>query len=264
MSGVCCHVFNSQEKMKRILNLLFVVVFMLSCAPSQRTSSSGVVATTAWTAAYAMAAGAEDVRVLTPYEMIHPSEYELRPGDISHLNNAEIVIYAGYEIMMGEIRTGLKIPDEKMLRIQTSYNLNEMEESVMLIARQLGTEVTAEKNLADIRQAMEDAQNKLIENGFDDENAVVHFFQQSFLSAVGIKTLAVFGPAPPEARQILEITRTNATLIVDNAHNPSGGALRETMPGAAYVSLLNFPGLHGTRTLLNVIEYNTQQLQSIR
>ncbi len=245
-------------------NLFFLVIasLFISCNISQSPKSE-VVTTNAWTAAYAMAAGAKDVRVLTPYEMIHPSEYELRPGDISHLNNAEIVIYAGYEIMMGEIRTGLKIPDEKMLQIQTSYKLEEIEESVMKIAQRLGTEEKARENLAAIQQAMSEAQKSLIEKGFGEESAVVHFFQQSFVSEMGIKTQAVFGPAPPEARQIMEMTRTNATLIIDNAHNPSGGALRETMPDAAYISLLNFPGLYSTQSLVDVIEYNTRQLQSL-
>jgi hypothetical protein len=93
---------------------------------------------------------------------------------------------------------------------------------------------------------------------------IICFFQQSFVSEIGIETLAVLGPAPPEACQILEMTQTNATLIIDNAHNTSGGALRETMPDAAYISLLNFPGLHNTRTLVDMIEYIAHQLKSLR
>jgi zinc transport system substrate-binding protein len=245
--------------MKNTLYLIFALFFLVSCKGSQ-TPTSGVVATNAWTAAYALAAGASDVRMLTPYEMIHPSEYELRPGDITHLNNAEVVIYAGYEIMMGHIRTGLKIPDEKMLQIYTSYKMNEIEESVMLIAARLGTEELALKNLAEIRKSLENSRQLVAEQGLEQEKAVVHFFQQSFISEVGIEILAVYGPGPPEPRQILEVTRTDATLIIDNAHNPSGGALRETMGGAYYILLLNFPGLYGTKTIEDVIEYNTKQL----
>jgi zinc transport system substrate-binding protein len=248
--------------MRRFLYLLFALNILVSCKGPQ-SPTTGIVVTNAWTAAYAFAAGASDVRVLTPYEMVHPSEYELRPGDIIHLNNAEVVIYAGYEIMMGQIRTGLKIPDEKMLQIHTSYNLDEIEESVMLIAARLGTEELARKNLAEIRKTMENTRQVVSEMGLDRETAAVHFFQQSFVSEAGIETVAVFGPAPPEPRQILEITRTEATLIIDNAHNPSGGALRETMGGAHYVELLNFPGLYGTRTIEDVIDYNIRQLEGV-
>lgn len=245
--------------MKNLFYLIFALLFLVSCKGHQ-TPTSRVVATNAWTAAYALAAGATDVRVLTPYEMVHPSEYELRPGDITHLNNAEVVIYAGYEIMMGHIRTGLNIPDEKMLQIHTSYNMNEIEESVMLIAARLGTEEQAIKNLEEIRKSWENFRLDMAEQGLDKETAVVHFFQQSFVSEAGIEILSIFGPGPPEPRQILEITRTNASLIIDNAHNPSGSALRETMKDADYLLLLNFPGLYGTKTIEDVIEYNTKQL----
>jgi len=249
--------------MKRSICVLFVLHLLVSCNNNQPQYAE-VVATNAWTAAYALAAGATDVRVLTPYELTHPSEYELRPGDITHLNNAEIIIYAGYEVMMEQIRSGLKIPDEKMLQIYTSYNMDEIENSVMQIARKLGTGELALKNLDEIRESLENAQKVVAESGLENSPAVVHFFQQSFVEEAGIEILDVFGPAPPEPRQILEMTQTDAALIIDNAHNPSGGALRETMPEKEYVVLLNFPGAHDTRTLEDVIEYNTNQLHSLR
>lgn len=245
--------------MRSILIITIVLSQLVACKPS-KTPTAEVVATNAWTAAYALAAGASDVRVLTPYEMIHPSEYELRPGDISHLSSASVVIYAGYEVMMGQIKTGLKIPEEKLLQIQTSYNMEEMEASVMQIAVRLGTEKLAKKNIEEIRQSMNEARQTMAELGLDKENAVVHFFQQSFVAGIGMENMAIFGPASPESRQILEITKTQATLIIDNAHSPAGGALQETMKNANYLLLLNFPGLHGTRTIQDVIAYNTRQL----
>lgn len=245
--------------MKRTLLIIFVLCQFISCQPS-KTPTTEVVATNAWTAAYALAAGASDVRILTPYEMIHPSEYELRSGDIIHLTKAGVVIYAGYEIMMGQIRTGLNIPDEKMLQIYTSYNLKEIEASVMQIAALLGTEELARTNMEEIRKSMDEARQAVAENGLGKETTVVHFFQQSFISEAGIEIAAIFGPAPPEPRQLADISRTDATLIIDNAHNPAGGALKETMKGADYLLLLNFPGLHGTRTIKDVIEYNARQL----
>lgn len=248
--------------MRTTLILIVSLCLFISCHRSE-APDAGVVATNAWTAAYALAAGASEVRVLTPYEMIHPSEYELRPGDIAHLSDAGVVIYAGYEIMIDQIRTGLKIPDEKMLQIYTSYNLDEMEASVMRIAARLGTEELARKNMAGIRKSMEEARHAVTEHTLDEETAAVHAFQQSFVSGIGIETVAVFGPAPPEPRQILDISKTNASLIIDNAHNPSGGALKETMSNADYLVLLNFPGMHQTRTIQDVIAYNTRQLTKL-
>ena len=240
--------------------ILIVSLCLFNACQRSEAPYDGVVATNAWTAAYALAAGASDVRVLTPYEMIHPSEYELRPNDITYLTHAKVIIYAGYEVMMGQIRTGLNIPDEKMVQIYTSYSLEEMEASVMQIAARIGTEELARKNIAEIRKSMEEARKAMAAYGLQEEAAVVHLFQQSFISEVGIDIAAIFGPAPPEPRQIAELSRTNATLIIDNAHNPAAGALQETLKGADYLLLLNFPGMHGTRTIQDVIEYNSRQL----
>ncbi len=245
--------------MKYTVYLLLIIAFSFSCNRPQAPSSN-VVATNAWTAAYALAAGAENVSVLTPYEMVHPTEYELRPGDILHLNNAEVIIYAGYELMVGHIKTGLKIPDEKLLRIQTSYKMTEIEESVMRIAARLGTEARAKENLEKIKRTLHKTRELVANAGLDTIPAAVHFFQQSFVAEAGLQTIAVFGPAPPEPRQILEITRTKASIIIDNAHNPSGGALKETISGADYLMFLNFPGMHGTKTIEDVIDYNTEKL----
>ncbi len=245
--------------MKKTLILIAILSQFISCK-STKTPTAEVVTTNAWTAAYALAAGATDVHVLTPYEMIHPSEYELRPSDITHLTNAEVIIYAGYEVMMQQIRTGLNIPDEKMLQIFTSYSMDEIEASVMLIASRLGTEEVAKKNIEEINKSMAEARKALAEHSLEKETAVVHFFQQSFITEAGINITSIFGPAPPEPRQILDITNTNATLIIDNAHNPAGGALKETMQNADYLLLLNFPGMYGTRTIQDVIEYNARKL----
>lgn len=70
----------------------------------------------------------------------------------------------------------------------------------------------------------------------------------------GIKFLDIFGLALPEPPQILKMTKTNASLIIDNAHNPLGLALKETLPQTDYFVLLNFPGSNDTRTLEDVIE----------
>jgi zinc transport system substrate-binding protein len=88
----------------------------------------------------------------------------------------------------------------------------------------------------------------------------VHFFQKSFSDEMGIAATGIFGPAPPEPRQILTLTKTGAELIIDNAHNPVGGTMKEILKDAGYVLLLNFPGMYETKTLTDVIEYNLEQL----
>jgi len=245
--------------MKRILLPLLIICSFFSCN-NKPAHSNGVVATTSWTAAYAITAGATDVTVLAPFEMVHPSEYELRPGDIGRLTKSGMIVYAGYEVMVDQIRAGLKIQDEKMVKISTSYNFAEIEASVMLIARRLGTELIAKKNLEEIKQLLLNGRNKVDKKGLNHQPVLVHFFQESFAHEMGIKPVMIFGPAPPEPKQILELYKTNAVLIIDNAHNPVGGSVKEILKNGDYRLLLNFPGLHQTRTLADVIRYNIDQL----
>jgi len=136
-------------RMKHNLFILLLSCCFLSCV-GKLAQPNGVIATTSWTAAYAVAAGATNVTVLAPYEMVHPSEYELRPGDIGRLTTSNMIVYAGYEVMIDQIKSGLKIPEEKMVKISTSYNFAEIEASVMLIAKRLGTAPIAKKNLEEI------------------------------------------------------------------------------------------------------------------
>ena len=245
--------------MKALKYILISICFLGSCK-SNPLPGNGVVATTAWTAAYALAAGAENISVLATYEMAHPSEYELRPGDIRRLANADLIIYAGYEVMMHQMKTGLEIPDEKLLLISTSYNFAEIEESVMTIAKKLGTEQIAVKNIEEIRQLFDKARSVVQDTGLDTVPALVHYFQKSFALETGINPIGIFGPAPPEPKQILSLSNSSAVIIIDNAHNPVGGSLREIMKDAHYTMLLNFPGLYDTRTIADVITYNIEQL----
>ena len=245
--------------MTRILFILLIYCSLLSCNTKPSVSGS-VIATTGWTAAYALAAGATDVSVLAPYEMVHPSEYELRPSDIDRLSRTNLILYAGYEVMVDQIKVGLKIPDEKLLKISTSYNFTEMEESVMLIAKRLGTEQTARKNLEEIKQLLLNGRINVHKMGLDQQPVLVHFFQESFAKEMGITPAMIFGPAPPEPKQILEMAHTNSVMILDNAHNPVGGPMKEILKNSDYRLLLNFPGLYKTRTIADVISYNIGQI----
>jgi zinc transport system substrate-binding protein len=245
--------------MKQLAYIVIISGLFSSCT-NPKSPSIGVVATTAWTAAYALAAGATDVSVLAPYEMVHPSEYELRPGDIERLSRANLIIYAGYEVMVDQIRNGLNIPVERLTKISTSYNALEIEKSIMLIAKQLGTEQIAAVNIAEIKQLMAEGKLLVQEKGLDKGPVLVHFFQESFALEVGIEPVMIFGPAPPEPKQILALTKTKAVLILDNAHNPVGGPVKEILENCDYKLLMNFPGMHQTRTLADVIRYNIGQL----
>ena len=240
--------------------LVCVSLCVSSCGGKKTGNSAAVVVTSSWTAAYAWAAGAENVEILAPFEMAHPSEYELRPGDIPTLTNAQIVVYAGYEAMSGRLKKGLGLPPEKLLLIETDYSYESMEKSVMKIAARLGTEQLARENLHDIHRLLDEGRKSIDAKQMTGLPVVVHRFQASFARELGFIPVVLFGPASPEAREINTVSKSDAFFIMDNMHNPVGQPFKEVLPGARYTQLLNFPGQKGTKTLADVIRYNLSQL----
>ena len=219
------------------------------------------VATTAWTAAFCRAAGLEDVRVLAPATLQHPPDYALRPSDIPALEDADIIVFGGYEGMMDRIRSQVAGSDTVMLRIGTAYAMPVLEESIRAIAAAAGTEAAAEENLAEIRSAWNDARRMIADAGLTGAKAAVHFHQKAFATAAGLETVMEFGPAPPGPRLIAEAGRSGAAVILDNWHNPMSAPLQE-VTGVPAAELINFPGREGTESLADVIRYNARVLVS--
>jgi len=252
--------------MKRIffkqITLIVFGLLLLSCKGKSSSDSSTnetesvIIATSSWTAAYAEAAGAKNVTVLAPFEMEHPAEYELRPGDIAKLINAKVIVYAGYEVMTERLKNGLDIPEYKLLLVDTDYNYEKIEKSVMNIAAGLGTEDIARENLRDIRRVFDEGRKAVEEKNLSEKPIVVHRFQYSLARELGLSPAAIFGPAPPEASEIATMSKIQAVLILDNIHNPVGQPFKEVLTKAGYEELLNFPGLKGTKSLTDVIRYN--------
>ena len=219
-----------------------------------------VVATSSWTAAYAQAAGAKNIIVLAPYDMAHPSEYELRPGDIPKLMDATVIVFAGYEVMTERLKKGLSLPADKLVQIDTDYSFESMEKSICKIAARLGTENISRENLSDIQREFDQARKTVEEKRMTNFPVIVHRFQSSFAREIGFVPKVIFGPSSPEASEIFTVSKTDAVIIIDNVHNPVGQSFKEVMPTARYFQLLNFPGRKGTVTLTDVIRYNVTQL----
>lgn len=245
--------------MKSLIFSLVVVFVFAGCAEPAKMDSM-VVTTNTWTAAFAKAAGATNIVVLAPFEMQHPSEYELRAVDIPVVTHAKLVVFGGYETMVGRLQSGMGLKKEVLLRIDTDYSMVTIEKSVMEIAQRLGTEKTALQNLDSIRHALAEAKAGMEQSGMNLTPVLVNFFQQSIVRELGFHIAGVFGPAALEAGDIGKMSKPESGLIVDNEHNPVGIPLSKIKPGVKYVQLLNFPGRHQTVTLQDVISYNIRQL----
>jgi len=255
----------SNESIKQAyITVYLICAFLLICSCGGRKTKTDVVvvATSSWTAAYAQAAGAENVVVLAPHTMAHPSEYELRPSDIPKLMEATVIVYAGYEVMTEQLTKGLDLPPEKLFPVITEYNYVSIAQSVMELATRLGTENIAHENLVEIQSAFEDGRETVKNKKWTGQKVVVHRFLTPFAQELGLVPVVIFGPGAPEAAEIVTVSKSSAFIIMDNRHNPVGLPFKEVMPYALYKQLLNFPGLLGTKTLSDVIRYNVSQIVS--
>ena len=249
--------------MKLTLIYIVLILVVISCSEPAKKESM-VVATNSWTAAFARAAGAKNVLVLAPFDMEHPSEYELRVADISVIAHAKVIIFAGYETMVKRLQSGMDLKKEVLLRIDTDYSMATMEKSVMEIAQRLGTEKVALQNIDSIRHLMTEGRAQFDKSGLNSTPVLVNFFQVSIVREMGFEIAGTFGPAPLEAGDINKMAKPRSGMIVDNEHNPVGKPLIAVKPGVLYKQLLNYPGTHHTSSLQDVIRYNIHQLNASR
>ncbi len=98
------------------------------------------MATNSWTAAFAAAAGAADIVTIAPSDLRHPAEYELKPSDVAALQNADLIVYTGFEVMAKKLADAAGSQSIRMLQIDADYSLATMRSSILAIADLLGTE----------------------------------------------------------------------------------------------------------------------------
>lgn len=247
--------------MKRIIMLLTIATLSSLGLAAEDAADHDVVASTAWTAAFAQAAGADNVRVLAPYDLAHPPEYELRPSDLGAIMNADLVIYAGYETMVPRLVDAAGDAGARTVQIQTVHSMAIMRRSIGAIAAELGTEAQAQERLGELAGYLSRWSEEVTDLGYAGVPVAVHFHQQALARELGMNVVAVFGPAPLEARQIDDITQAGPALIIDNGHNPIASPIAETTQADVSV-WYNFPGVEDTRTLLDVFRLNRSALRT--
>jgi len=236
--------------------LLIAAFFALStvAGPAQTLQKDArVVATNGWTAAFAAAAGARDIVTLAPVGLRHPAEYELKPSDVARLKGAKLIVTTGFEVMAKRLAETAGSRRIRVLRIDADYSLATLRTSILAVANVLGTQDQARVAIADLETFLSSWKQELRDDGLYGAPIVVHVFQQPLMTELGFTIKGVFGPAPLEAAQIAKLSTEKVTYIVDNWHNEVAAPLRETMPGARYASLINFPGPDDTKTLIDVL-----------
>ena len=247
--------------MNNTTRIIMIFLFFLPViCPGQEKLN--IVVTSSWTASYVELAGIDDYEMMAPSEMQHPSEYELQIDDIKNLKDADLIVCGGYETMMEKIRTGLKIDPEVILQIKTDYNLENIRNSVRLIAERTGTDEIAKENLLEIEEIIIESREKINQEGISEVPMLVQFFLRPLSEELNLNISAIFGPRQLEAFDIHELMNHDFEMVIDNAHNPSGQPLAESKKNAKIVYLMNFPGLNDTHSIADVIRKNVDMIIS--
>jgi ABC-type Fe3+-hydroxamate transport system substrate-binding protein len=242
------------------LPALVALVAAALAAPASAAPPPRVVASTSWTAAFVRAAGVEDVRVLTPYALRHPSDYVVRPSDLLAVRDADVVVYAGYEAMAPRLVEAADGTGARLVKIDTRNDPATVAVSLAVLGDVLGTRAAAAAAAARVAAFVTAWREELRAAGLAGAVVVTHQFQRPLAEALGFAVAGTFGPAPLEAAGIVGLARIAPILLVDTWHNEAGRPLAEALPGTPYVSWLNFPVDPERPGLLDVLEENRRRL----
>ena len=232
----------------------FLVLFS---GPWSKLFAQTVVASTSLAGAIARAAGATEVRVLTPAETKHPPEYELRPSDLLKFEGASVVVYAGYEKMVSRLVETSKERHLTAVRIDTATSPDNLMAQARKVAQVLKTE--GEEQAWEKRFQSRLAADKARLAIWEGKRAVVHLQAQPFSQWAGLTIVQVVPPGEISFKAVTDALAKQPDIVVDIAHMPVARVIAENGK-CRYVQLINFPGIGGTVTLEDVFDYNTSRL----
>ena len=217
-----------------------------------------VVASTSWTSAIARAGGAENVRILAPVDLRHPPEYELKPSDLTAVSEADLIVYAGWEMFAEKLKETAAGSKAQILALKTTNAPETLKKEAAKVAEALSTVQKYEAWSAAF-DVLTDELRRQVGQAYPDKRAVVQRMQTPFAVWLGFEAAGEYGPAEPSPAVIVEMVNLKPALVIDNYHGPSGRPIAEAS-GAPYAELINFPGKDNTVTLDDVFRYNARIL----
>lgn len=244
---------------KRGLSLCLALLFLVVWGGSVSAQGPTVLASTAWTGAIAQAAGAERVDILASFELRHPPERDFRPSDITRALSADILLWAGYEGFMNQLVAAAGIPSERSITIRTENTPEHLVQLTRELARSWGTEARQAEWEAAFLKVIARIEQAAADQDVSTKRVVVVGHLAAFANWLGYDVVGTFGFEEMTPTLLHNLQQLQPDLIIDVWHNPTAEALA-LATGAPYALLINFPGHAGTRTLIDVFEYNASQL----
>ncbi len=216
-----------------------------------------VVASTSLTGAIASAAGAKEVRVLTPADVKHPPEYELKPSDLLKLDGADVVVYAGYERMVSKLVETSRSKQISAVQVDTTLSPENLIAQVHKVAGALKTEREANAWEKSFLQTLGSLKSRLAP--LAGKRAVVHFHARPFAVWAGLSVVQVVPMGELSPRVIADAVARKPDVVLDILHSPMAKTIADNAK-CRYVQIINFPGAEKSASLEDIFAYNTREL----
>ncbi|MER5862462.1 zinc ABC transporter substrate-binding protein [Kitasatospora sp. NPDC002040] len=229
------------------LSLSAGLLVLTGCGSSADTAAAPkaggpvVVATTAWEAALAKAAGAKEVKVLVPATLKHAPDYELKPSDLTTVAGADFVLYAAFEPFAGKVKeaTGSKA---KAVEVTLDDSRKVTAAEVTRLGALFGTEqAAAQWNTAFAAEYDRLAQQvKAKWPGGKAPVVVTQVFTGWAADLAGAQPVGSYGPEAVTPAQLAELSGKKPQFVLENAAMSTGTVL----PGstAKQLNISNYPG----------------------
>ena len=237
---------------------LTILLIFLSTNPAKAENKIIVVASTSWTGAIAEAAGADEVRILAPFEMKHPPEYDYRPSDIAQLRSALLLVYGGYEPFVKKLAVAAELPQEKMIVIVTNNDPDNLKKQARFLAEKMGTQKREAAWEKALNKVLADIQKQAKKNKISQKRVLVQKYQVPLVKWLGFDVIGSFNTDELSPNKVMEYAMMKPDMVIDNFHNPQGKPIAE-IAKCDYVAIINFPSAN-TRSLIELLKENAAKL----
>ena len=204
-------------------------------------AATKVVASTTWVASIAKLAGATDIKVIVPSDVVSPADYEPTTADLEKLKGAEWVIFEGTEKVAKVMADSAKLPT-RIDVVSVHHDPATLAAEVTDFGALLSTTETAAANLAAFNQSYKEVAAELTGKLSNISSLVIAQDSVSdWATLAGWAVQETFGPKPPSAAAITNLAALGPTVVLEDRHLPLGKALADAS-GAKLISLVIYPG----------------------
>ncbi|HOX15985.1 MAG TPA: zinc ABC transporter substrate-binding protein [Smithellaceae bacterium] len=237
---------------------LTILWILLSTSLALAENEIIIVASTSWVGAIAEAAGADEVRILAPFELKHPPEYDYRPSDIAQLRSARLLVYGGYEPFVKKLAVAARLPRERMIVIVTSNDPDNLKKQARFLAEKMGTQKREADWEKALNKALADIQKQAKKNKISQKRVLVQKYQVPLVKWLGFDVIGAFNTDELSPNKVMEYAMMKPDMVIDNFHNPQGKPIAE-IAKCDYVAIINFPSANA-RSLIELLKENATKL----